>query len=77
MDDNTNKKTAPLIGFGSRGFFLLSRDPNHHPRRSHSFVGIGGTSVTDVNNDYIEYREQGESSRGSFHRSRNKSIFQK
>ena len=55
MDDNTNKKTAPLIGFGSRGFCLFLGDPNHHPRRSHSFVGTGGTSVTTGKNDCIEY----------------------
>ena len=51
------KKTAPLIDFGSMGFCLVSGDPNHHPRRSHSFVGTGGTSVTVAKNDYIEYRE--------------------
>ena len=57
MDDNTNKKTASLISFGGREFFLLSGDPNHHPRRSHSFFGTSGTSATSAKNDYIEYRE--------------------
>ena len=57
MDDKTNKKTAPLIDFGSRGFCPLSGDPNCRLRRSHSFVVIGGTSVTAAKNNYIEYQE--------------------
>lgn len=77
MDDQTDQRTAPLIGFGSRGFCLLSGDPNHHPRRSLSFVGTGGTSVTAARNDSIEYPEQGESSRVSVHPSSSKSILQK
>ena len=76
MDENTNKKTGPLIGFGSRGFCLLSGDPNNNPRRSHLFVGIGGTSVISTKNDYIEYQEQREYSRGSLNPSSSKSILQ-
>lgn len=76
MDDQPNQRAAPLIGISSRGFCLLSGDPNHHPR-SLSFVGTGGTSVTTARNDSIEYREQGESSRASVHPSSSKSILQK
>lgn len=77
MDDHPNQRTEPLIGFSSRGFCLLSGDPNHHPRRSHSFVGTGGMSVTSAKNDSIEYQEQGESSRVSVHPSSSKSMLQK
>lgn len=76
MDDQPNQRAAPLIGVSSKGFCLLSGDPNHHPR-SLSFVGTGGTSVTTARNDSIEYREQGESSRASVHPSSSKSILQK
>ena len=69
-----DKKNAPLIGFGSKVFCLLSGDPNNHPRRSRSFFGIGSTSVIAAKNDYIEYREQGKSSRGSLRPSSNKSM---
>lgn len=77
MDDHPNQRTERLIGFSSRGFCILSEDPNHHPRRSHSFVGTGGMSVTSAKNDSIEYQEQEESSRVSVHPSSSKSMLQK
>lgn len=77
MDDHPNQRTERLIGFSSRGFCILSEDPNHHPRRSHSFVGTGGMSVTSAKNDSIEYQEQAESSRVSVHPSSSKSMLQK